>query len=73
MSCGRRGAAADAAELLYPRSSRHGAKEREVKKDSREREKDRKRERGETGTPPHQGEKVSVCITKSNETRLTVL
>ncbi|XP_077076907.1 stathmin-4 isoform X1 [Siphateles boraxobius] len=43
MSCDRRGAAADAAELLYPRSRREGGE----KEDTRER--DRKRERGRQG------------------------
>ncbi|ROL43446.1 Stathmin-4 [Anabarilius grahami] len=45
MSCDRRGAAADAAELLYPRSSRHRAK-REGGEEEDTRERDRKRERG---------------------------
>lgn len=75
MSCCREGCAADAAERLYPRSSRHRAKEREVKKriPGREKETDRKRERGEIGTTPHQGEKVSAGNTKSNERRQALL
>lgn len=47
MSCDRRGAAADAAELLYPRSSRHRAKEREVSKRIPGKETEREREGGD--------------------------
>lgn len=42
----KEGCAADAAELLYPRSSRHRAKEREVKKRIPGREKETERKRG---------------------------
>lgn len=49
MSCGGRGSAADAAELLYPRSSRQDCK----------REKYKKRERRK-GTTSHQEKEVSV-------------
>lgn len=63
MSCDRRGAAADAAELLYPRSSGHRAKEREVKKRIPGKKTERERG-GEIRTTPHQGEKVSVCMHK---------